>query len=116
MASKDLSRLSDRVRDAARIDTITEVSWPLALVADAINELAACGCIVLGLDLRDYDPEGHFLEAAWSVYRGREPFNGLDVEPARLSALAGVNRALNEANGWREPWLLVTWQPAVSTR
>ncbi len=44
MAAKDLTQLSDRLRDAVRIDANTEVSWPLGLAAQAIDELAASGC------------------------------------------------------------------------
>jgi hypothetical protein len=114
MAAKDLTQLSDRVRDAARIDANAETSWPLDLTAEAINELAASGCVLLGLDLRDYDDAGNFIEVAWSAYRGRA--SGRDeIETSRAEALAGIQRALVEASNWNDPWVLVTWKVAAPT-
>jgi hypothetical protein len=114
MAAQDLTQLSDRLRDAVRIDANTEVSWPLGLAAQAIDELAASGCVLLGLDLRDYDDDGNFVEVAWSAHlgggSGRE-----EIETARVEALAGVRRALVEASNWNDPWVLVTWKAAAPT-
>jgi len=55
--------------------------------------------VVLGLDMRDYDDDGFFLEIAWSVYRGVDP---VEDREAALSALA--------REGLPGDWALITWQ------
>ncbi|CAI9408380.1 hypothetical protein HIDPHFAB_01067 [Nocardioides sp. T2.26MG-1] len=64
-----------------------------------LNELAGAGRVVLGLDIRDYDDDGTFLEVAWSVYDGADPFEARD---AALGALAR-----EELPG---DWALITWR------
>ncbi len=64
-----------------------------------LNELAMAGRVVLGLDVRDYDDSGAFLEVAWSVYEGADP-----VE-AREAALQSLAR--EELPG---EWVLITWR------
>ena len=67
MTAKDVASLPHRLQASARIDANGEVSWPLDKARDAISELAKSGRVVLGLDMRDYDAEGLFIEVAWSV-------------------------------------------------
>ena len=62
-------------------------------------ELADAGRIVLGMDLRDYDDDGTFLETAWSVYNGADPVD------AREAALEALTR--DEPPG---DWTLITWR------
>jgi hypothetical protein len=115
MEPRDLSGLSPAVRDEARIDANGETSWPLRSAAAAINELSASGHLILGTDLRDYDPDGRFVEVAWSAYRGSAPLGAADIQPARTEALLALERASREAAGWRDAWMLVTWTAAQST-
>jgi hypothetical protein len=49
--------MSDNVRSAARIEPNGELLWPFGAVA-AVNELAALGRLVLGLDARKNDEVG----------------------------------------------------------
>ncbi len=85
------------VRRCARL-TGSEVMWPLAEAAAAVNALADAGRRVLGLDVRDYDEDGRYFEHAWSL------FDGDDVEEARAAALAALNRPCLPGG-----WVVVTW-------
>jgi hypothetical protein len=53
---------------------------------------------VLGLDVRDYDADGRFVEIAWSDY------DGDDVTEARDAALSALSRG--DVPG---EWILITW-------
>jgi hypothetical protein len=96
----DLGVLSDQLRSRARIEVNEEVSWHVRDAPAVLSELAEAGRVVLGLDIRDYDDDGTFLEVAWSVYNGADP-----VE-AREAALAALVR--DELPG---DWALITWRP-----
>jgi hypothetical protein len=114
MTAKDVASLPHRLQASARIDANGEVSWPLDKVRDAISELAKSGHVVLGLDMRDYDAEGLFIEVAWSVYGGNAQMTAADIEPARVNALDAVNRAV-DFGGWREAWVLISWRSVSPT-
>jgi len=80
----DLLRLPPLVAEAATVDENGEVWWTAQYGEAAINALADAGFVILGLDLREYDSAGHFIEVAWSDYR----HTGLrDVELGRAAAL-----------------------------
>lgn len=100
MPADDLGVLSDELRSKARVDPNGEVSWHVRDAPVVLSELAEAGRIVLGLDMRDYDNDGSFLEIAWSVYNGRDP-----VE-ARETALTALAREELPGN-----WALITWRP-----
>ncbi|MCG6566897.1 hypothetical protein [Tessaracoccus sp. ZS01] len=99
MPADDLGVLSDELRSNARVDTNGEVSWHVRDAPAVLSELAEAGRVVLGVDIRDYDEVGAFLEIAWSVYRGADP---VEAREAALSALAR-----EELPG---DWALITWQ------
>jgi hypothetical protein len=102
----DLSPLPEELRRAARTFANGEVAWPLADAADVLDALAAAGHLILGVDIRDFDDDGRFVEIAWTDTHttGRSP---ADIEAARALAIAGVARATAET--WHDPWALVTW-------
>ena len=100
MPADDLGVLSDDVRSQARLDLNGEVSWHVRDAPAALSELAEAGRVVLGLDVRDYDDDGTFVETAWSVYPGMDP-----VE-AREAALEALTRDELPGN-----WALITWRP-----
>jgi hypothetical protein len=65
----------------------------------ALSELAESGRVVLGVDMRDHDDDGTFIEVAWSVYIGADPGEAREAAlraPAR-DALPGE-------------WALITWR------
>jgi hypothetical protein len=98
----DLETLPEQVQASARVEANGEVCWPLSHVAEAINALADAHHIVLGLDVRDYDDDGAFVEVAWSVFEptGRSG----DVDAAREHALSALLQP--ELPG---SWFVVTW-------
>jgi hypothetical protein len=102
MATSDLNALSDRVRLAAVVLSNGEVLWPYENVADAINELADRGHVVLGLDARERSGEGLVTEIPLSDCRSTE------VEIARREALAALDRA-ESITGWVRPNILIAW-------
>ena len=99
MPADDLPVLSDAVRSRARVDPNGEVSWHVRDAPTVLRELAEAGRVVLGLDVRNYDDDGTFVEIAWSVY------NGVDPVEARESALEALAR--DELPG---DWTLITWR------
>ena len=99
MPADDLGVLSDELRSQARVDPNGEVSWHVRDAPAALSELAEAGRVVLGLDMRDYDDDGTFLEIAWSVYNGADP-----VE-AREAAAEALGR-----DGLPGEWALITWR------
>jgi hypothetical protein len=100
MPVDDLGILSTELQSRARIADNGEVSWHVRAAPAVLGELAQAGRVVLGLDVRDYDEDGTFLEVAWSVYEGEDPSAARD---AALHALA--------RDGLPGEWVLVTWQP-----
>lgn len=68
MHGEDLEHMSDQVRRAARDCQTGEIEWPLPLTRAAVGALAAASRNILGLDIRDYDAEGRFVEVAWSEF------------------------------------------------
>lgn len=98
MTLADLSFLSDDLQNGARCDPNGEVSWPLFQASDAIEALAGSGRLILGLDIRDYQSDGTFIEVPWSSYTGS------DVEEARVFALSVLNH--EDLPG---EWVLITW-------
>ena len=100
MSADDLGVLSDDLQSLARLDANGEVSWPVRHAPSVLSELAQAARIVLGLDVRDYDQDGSFLEVAWSVYEGVDPNEARD---AALQALA--------REGLPGDWVLITWRP-----
>jgi hypothetical protein len=99
MPADDLGVLSDELRSLARVDPNGEVSWHVRDAPTVLAELAEAGRVVLGLDMRDYDDDGTFLEIAWSVYTGADP---VEAREAALGALAR-----DELPGY---WALITWR------
>ena len=99
MPADDLGVLSEDLRTSARADPNGEVSWHVRDAPAVLNELADAGRVVLGLDLRNYDEDGTFLENAWSVYEGSDPAE------ARETALQALAR--DELPG---DWALITWR------
>jgi hypothetical protein len=77
------------VAQAATVDENGEVWWQASDAEAAVNALANAGLVILGLDLRDYDDSGAFVEIAWSDYR---PTGTNDVEAAPLAALQALAR------------------------
>lgn len=98
MPSDDLGVLSDNLRKHAGVDPNGEVSWHVRDAPAVLSELAEAGRVVLGVDVRDYDDDGSFLEVAWSVYEGADP---VEAREAALRALAR-----DELPG---DWVLITW-------
>lgn len=84
MPADDLGVLSDELRSQARVDPNGEVSWHVRDAPAVLSELGEAGRVVLGLDMRDYDDDGTFLEIAWSVYNGADP---VEAREAALEAL-----------------------------
>jgi hypothetical protein len=99
MPAGDLGVLSHELRSRARVDANGEVAWHVRDAVTVVCKLAAAGRVVLGLDMRDYDDDGSFLEIAWSVYRGADP------NEARDAALLALGRG--ELPG---DWALITWR------
>lgn len=99
MPSDDLGGLSDELRLRARTDPNGEVSWHVRDAPTVLTQLAGAGRVVLGLDIREFDDDGSFIEVAWSVYPGADPLEGRD---AALDALAK-----GELPG---DWVLITWR------
>lgn len=88
MTVSDLSFLTEDLQREARCDPNGEVSWPISQASAAIEALADSGRLVLGLDIRDYQSDGTFLEVPWSSYTGSEgvpdesgPFKGPAGDP-----------------------------------
>lgn len=105
----DLARMPGQVRRAARDCGNGEIEWPLPLAQAAVGALASAGRIILGLDVRDYDAEGRFVEVAWSVFEpGISASLPQAVESSRAAAMAALDRAF-EHNSWNNPWVVVTW-------
>jgi len=74
-----------------------------------IEALAAAGRIVLGLDLRRYEPDQSFLEAPWTIFDPSiGPHEDL-VAAARQVALSALRRA-DEGEWDQYDWVLVTWK------
>jgi hypothetical protein len=98
----DLSFLPPEVAATATVEPNGEVRWPLDRAEAAINALADSGRVVVGLDLREYDEDGRFIEIPWTTF---EPSDVDDVEEARVSALTGLQRAESRAT-----FVLITWR------
>jgi hypothetical protein len=88
MPADDLGVLSDELRSQGRVDPNGEVSWHVRDAPAVLSELAEADRVVLGLDMRDYDDDGTFLEIAWSVYNGVDPIEAREVA---LEALHETN-------------------------
>lgn len=86
MAGTDLGFLPPDVRSQVKVHPNGEVSWPVDAATAALTELAHAGRVVLGLDVRDYDEDGSFVEVAWSVYDGSDPVEARDAALATLAA------------------------------
>ena len=98
MPADDLGVLPAELQTRARADENGEVSWHVDDAASVLGELADAGRVVLGLDVREYDEDGSFLEVAWSVYEGTDPI------AARDAALGALSRG-----GLPGDWILFTW-------
>jgi hypothetical protein len=98
MPADDLGLLSSELQARARRDRNGEVSWHVEDAPTALAELAEAGRVVLGLNVRNYDEAGSFVEVAWSVYEGADPIEARD---AALKALSH-----DDLPG---DWVLVTW-------
>jgi hypothetical protein len=83
----DLRELPHESRAAARATDTGEVEWPVAEAIAAVNALAHAGHLVLGLDLREYENDGRFLEVPWSSFDAQG-----DPEPAREAAVSALGR------------------------
>lgn len=102
---RDIAALPETMRDAARFSG-SEVMWPKSVAHDAIDALVEGGHVVLGLDLRKYEPDGRFYEVAWSVY---QPTGSGDLEASRRDAIGALSRPnISEMDGYE--WVLITWE------
>jgi hypothetical protein len=99
MPADDLGVLADELRSLARVDPNGEVSWQVRDAPAVLAQLAEADRVVLGLDVRDYDDDGSFVEIAWSVYDGADPLEACDA------ALRALER--DELPG---DWALITWR------
>lgn len=98
-AAKDLEALPASLRRSARVELNGEIRWPVADAADAVRALAEAGRVVVGLDIRNYDDSGRFIEVPWSDYDDSDP------EAARAAALDALQRGDLPGD-----WVLVTWR------
>ncbi|MCP2048982.1 UNVERIFIED_ORG: hypothetical protein J3D58_003054 [Paenarthrobacter nicotinovorans] len=94
----DLSFLHPDLQNGALRDPNGEVSWPAPQASAVIEALADSGRLVLGLDVRDYQSDGTFIELPWWSYTGS------DVQEARASAVAVLGHG--DLPG---EWVLITW-------
>ncbi len=94
----DLSFLTAELQREARCDPNGEVSWPISQAPAAVEALASSGRLVLGLDIRDYQNDGTFIEVPWWSYTGSA------VEEARIFALSVLRQDDLPGN-----WVLITW-------
>ncbi|HEU5043420.1 MAG TPA: hypothetical protein VFT75_04725 [Nocardioidaceae bacterium] len=99
MPADDLDVISVELRSRARVDPNGEVSWHVQDAQAVLTELAEAGRVVLGVDMRDYNDDGTFVEVAWSVYEGTDP-----VE-ARTTAQQALGRDALPGD-----WALITWR------
>jgi hypothetical protein len=115
MPPRDLTFLPQEVqRTARRITDGREVMWPRGEAPSAIEALATAGRIVLGLDLRRYDSDAAFVEAAWSSFEPSSAPDSFNVEAARRTAMDGLQRA--DGGNWEQyDWVVITWKVADST-
>ncbi|PRB96035.1 hypothetical protein CQ020_11110 [Arthrobacter sp. MYb23] len=98
MTVTDLSFLQPDLQSGARCDPNGEVSWPASQASAVIEALAGSGRLILGLDIRDYQSDGTFIEVPrWS-------YTGSDVQEACSIALAVLSHG--DLPG---EWVLVTW-------
>ena len=102
MHERDLTLLPARVQEAARVLDNGEVMWPVGEAEQAIEALAAGGRVVLGTDVRDYQPDGSFFETAWSSF---EPRGVDDADGGCRAALSALHRGSLPGE-----WVLVTWR------
>jgi hypothetical protein len=100
MSANDLDALPPALAERARIDPNGEVSWPLSDASAVVEALADAGRLVLGLDIRDYSPDGTFHEFPWSDVGGEQ-----NVGVARDHSLAALQQ--HKVPG---DWVLITWQ------
>jgi hypothetical protein len=107
MPASDLSDLAARVRSSAIVLDNGEVMWPFDDAADAINELARSGRVILGLDARDRHDAGLATEVPISSIKPAG--EAADVEHGRQAAIEALGRA-ERVTGWAQPNLLVTWR------
>jgi hypothetical protein len=96
---EDLPYLPAALRDSARLYG-REVAWHMSDAAAAIESLTALGRIVLGLDLREYQVDGTFIETPWGSY------SGVDPRESRDAAFRALERDDRARYG---DWVLVTW-------
>jgi hypothetical protein len=109
MYGDDLAGMPSQVRRAARDCGHGEIEWPLPLAGAAVGALAAAGQVIAGLDIRDYDSDGCFVEVAWSAFEpGVSASRAQAVESSRAAAMAALDRAF-EHHLWNDPWIVVTW-------
>lgn len=67
-----------------------------------IAALAAANRVVLGLDIRDYESDGSFVEIAWSSF---DPNGTDDAHQASRAALDSLR-----SSPLSDGWVLVTWR------
>jgi hypothetical protein len=102
VSAPDLTPLPAQVRAAARVLDNGEVMWPAVEAARAIKALASAQRVVLGLDVRDYQADGAFVEIPWSSF---EPDGEDDVDRGCRTALDALRSAPLPGE-----WVLVTWR------
>ncbi|MFJ4169722.1 hypothetical protein ACIPY3_09440 [Paenarthrobacter sp. NPDC089714] len=94
----DLSFLHPDLQKGALRDPNGEVSWPAAQAPAVIEALTGSGRLVLGLDVRDYQSDGTFIEEPlWS-------YKGSDVQEAHVRAITAIGHG--DLPG---EWVLITW-------
>lgn len=80
-----------------------------ASISRTVSALPAAGRVIAGLDIRDYDAEGRFVEVAWSAFEpGISASLPHAVESSRAAAMTALDRAF-EHRSWNDPWVVVTW-------
>lgn len=98
MAADDLDVLTRDLRSRVRASPNGEVSWHVSDALRVLEQLADAGRVVHGLDIRDYDSQGRFIETAFSTYAGDDPI------AARDSALYALSQG--DLPG---EWVLIGW-------
>jgi hypothetical protein len=79
--------------------------WPADQAEDVVEALAAADQVVLGLDVRDYAPDGTYVETAWLSF---EPDGHEDVARSCRAALNALRDRPLPGD-----WVLVHWRWAT---
>jgi hypothetical protein len=111
----DLAALPLPVQARARIYDNGEISWPTEDAERAINSLADAGFVILGLDVRRHDDQGHTWETPWSDFSRTDDYrNGTGDEAERVenSPLHALQALAREDTPEFGDWILISWSLA----